>query len=53
MTDYLLAGFAGLVGGLVGGVLMEWRFWLSFADDVRRHWPGNHRCQKVGCCREP
>lgn len=40
-----------LLAGSVGAMLVDARFWWSFAQEVYYHHPGNHRCQRVGCCR--
>lgn len=39
------------LGGLIGGALVDARFWFGFAQELYYHHPGNHRCNRVGCCR--
>ena len=40
-----------VLGGLIGAMLVDARFWWSFAQEIYYHHPGNHRCNRVGCCR--
>lgn len=51
MNDLAMIAIFAAVGGFIGAVLVDLRFWLSFADEVRRHGLDNHSCRKVGCCR--
>jgi hypothetical protein len=49
--NYLVIAAVAFVSAAIGAMLVDWRFWRSFIDEVRRHGLDNHLCQKVGCCR--
>jgi hypothetical protein len=49
--NYVLIFLVALLGGVIGAMLLDWRFWLSFLGEVRRHGFDNHPCRTVGCCR--
>ncbi len=49
--DWPVVVLFGFLGGLVGGMVVDARFWIGFAQEVYRHYPGNHLCKVVGCCR--
>jgi hypothetical protein len=50
MSPLVIAAVA-LIGGIIGGILVDYRFWWRFVQEVYYHHPGNHLCSQVGCCR--
>ena len=50
MSGFEIA-LTAMVGGAIGAMLLDARFWWSFVQEVYYHHPGNHPCERVGCCR--
>ena len=49
--EYVGLFLVALIAGRVGGMLVDAKFWWSFAQELYYHHPGNHPCKRKGCCR--